>query len=227
MAFTTGKDTYLTINDSEGGPDLFEINLKGELLRVINLPDLVNNDWEDLSSASDGTLFIGDVGNNGNGRDSVQIYVLNPKSEPVGTIKFAYSISEGNSTGRENCEAFFYHDESLYLFSKADNINGGIARLYRLPARPGNYVAELIDEIAIKGQVTSADISPNGDTFVLLTYGKLLFFDIKHGKIDFKSPATCLKLVRKQTEAVMFLNKHDLLITNEQRDIFKVSEKKN
>lgn len=227
LAFTAKKNTYWTINDSGGGPELFEINEKGNLLHVINLPGLENNDWEDLTSAPDGTLFIGDFGNNNYSRDSVQINILNTKLVPEGTIKFKYSESNGNPTGKENCEAFFFHAGSLYLFSKSENINGGVTRLYRLPAQPGNYEAELIDEIAVKGQVTSADINPDGQSFVLLTYGKLLFFDITQDRIDFKAPAACLKMVKKQTEAIMYLNTNDLLITNEQRDVFRVSERKN
>lgn len=223
LALTGNKNTYWTINDSGGGTDLFEINSAGNIMDTKEIRNVANHDWEDLSSGREGELYIGDTGNNSFNRESVQIYILNNQSELTGTIHFSYEPSESNPAGREDCEAFFYSEDYLYLFTKSPEMNGGLVRLYRLPAKPGVFTAELLDQITINGQVTSADISPDGKEFVLLTYGKLLFFDISNGKIDFKSPAGCLKMVRKQTEAILYLNQDELLITNEQRTVFKLS----
>lgn len=213
------------MNDSGGGAEIYEINESGNLIRAKKLQNLINRDWEDLTSDPGGALYIGDIGNNGNSRDSLRIYILNPDLDLTGTINYSYEPSEGNRSGRENSEAFFFYDDSLYFFSKSNEIKGGSVRLYRLPAKPGNYQAEFIDEITINGQVTSADVSPDKQEFVLLTYGKLLFFDIKEGKIDFQLPSGCLKMANKQAEAILYLDSKQLLVTNEQRDIFRLSEK--
>lgn len=90
-----------------------------------------------------------------------------------------------------------------------------------MPSEQGNYTISPIDSIRIKTQVTSADISPDGKTFALLTYGKILLFGIEEGKINFKRPLGCFRIVRKQTEALIFLNNSDMLVTNEQKQIFR------
>lgn len=92
-----------------------------------------------------------------------------------------------------------------------------------MSAAPGTYSIAPLDSILIKTQVTSADISPDGKRFALLTYGKVLIFGIEENKVNFKNPLGCFKMSRKQTEAIIFLNNRDMMVTNEQRDIFRIT----
>jgi hypothetical protein len=58
--------------------------------------------------------------------------------------------------------------------------------LYQLPAESGDHILAPVDSIHINTQVTSADISPDGKTFALLTYGKILLFGVDNNRINFE-----------------------------------------
>jgi hypothetical protein len=95
--------------------------------------------------------------------------------------------------------------------------------MYRLPAEKGDYTISASDSIRIDAQVTSAAISPDGKTFALLTYGKVLLFETAGDNIDFSKPMACFRFSRKQTEAIEFLNNTDMLITNEQGGVYRTT----
>ena len=70
-------------------------------------------------------------------------------------------------------------------------------------------------------------ISPDGKTLALLTYGKVLLFDIAQG-MNLQHPTQCLKIARAQTEAIVFVNNTDFVISNERKgELWKVTKKKN
>lgn len=225
LARGQGRNTFWTHNDSGGESVLYEIDYKGALVSSLQVSDVPNRDWEDLAQSPEGVLYIADTGNNSNTRRSFQIYAVTPETSAVETITFRYadqdSLSSLTSGSQQyDCEAMFYHDQKLYLFSKNRIKTDHPVKLYEIPARAGDYVATPIDSIYIQGQVTGADISPDGKTFALLTYGKILLFGVESGRISFSQPQGCLRLVRKQTEGIMFLNNTDMLVTNEQRQVF-------
>ncbi|MFN3487790.1 MAG: hypothetical protein ACK4YV_01580 [Emticicia sp.] len=82
-----------------------------------------------------------------------------------------------------------------------------------------------VQNIFLKSPVTSADVSPNGKEFSLLSYGKIYVFEISDGKIDFSKPKSCIKVGRNQLEAIAYVNDTDLIMTNEQRKIYRVNRK--
>jgi len=101
-----------------------------------------------------------------------------------------------------------------------------MVKLYSLPDSAGDYQVYPQDSVYSKSMVTAADISPDGRTLALLTYGKVLFFDVSKG-INFKKPTYCLKIGRGQTEAILFVNNDDFIFTNERdRDLYLVKKKK-
>ena len=224
-----GKDvnSFWTHNDSGGKAELYEIDSAGKFLSVKKIDGATNTDWEDLAQEPDGTLYIGDFGNNNNTRRTLDIYKLPPNNADVEKIAFSYKDQKAFPPASDkliyDCEAFFYSNKSLYLFSKNLSTGNHYVRLYQMPAEKGTYTLSPIDSIRINTQVTSADISPDGKTFALLTYGKVLLFGIENGNINFKRPLGCFRLVKKQAEAIVFLNDSDMLITNEQREIFRVT----
>jgi hypothetical protein len=217
--------TFLTHNDSGGKPELYEFEINGKLLSTKTVPDAKNRDWEDLAEDEDGAIYIGDFGNNSNQRNDLAIYKHKPDSRVTEKISFSYKNQNISSSSKDlsfNCEAFFYHQKELYLFSKEHDKNGFV-KLYTLPAEPGSYSLSPVDSIRINSPVTAADISPDGKTFVLLTYGKILLFAVNDGKIDFSKPKGCFRFVKKQSEAILFLNNTDMLVTNEQGDMYRIT----
>lgn len=224
-----GKDsnTFWTHNDSGGKAELYEVDAAGKLLSVKKIDGAQNNDWEDLAQEEDGTIYIGDFGNNNNDRRMLEIYKVPPGTSVAQKISFSYAdqkvFLQSPNKGNYDCEAFFYDKSKLYLFSKNVGTKNHYVRLYQLPTEQGNYAISPMDSISIETPVTSADISPDGKTFALLTYGKILLFGIKNGEINFKQPLGCFRIVKKQLEALVFLNNTDMLITNEQREIFRIT----
>jgi hypothetical protein len=229
LARGKNASSFWTHNDSGGKAELYETDLTGKLLSVKKINGAVNTDWEDLAEEKDGTLYIGDFGNNSNTRRTLDIYKLPPNDAEVEKITFNYkdqkAFPPASSQLIYDCEAFFYSNKHLYLFSKNLSKGNQYVRLYQMPAEKGTYSLSPTDSIQINTQVTSADISPDGKTFALLTYGKVLLFGIDNGNINFKKPLGCFRVVRKQAEAILFLNDSDMLITNEQREVFRITRR--
>jgi len=223
----TQKNSFWTHNDSGGKPELYEIDSTGTLLSTKVIPNAQNLDWEDLAQDEDGTIFIGDFGNNGNSRRSLTVYKVPPGYAATEEITFNYADQKDFPPPPDqlnfDCEAFFYNKKNLFLFSKNRSQKNHFVKLYQLSAEKGNYSIAPVDSISIKTQVTSADISPDGKTFALLTYGKILLFGIDNGNINFKKPLGCFKFVKKQAEALIFVNNTDMIVTNEQRQIFRIT----
>jgi len=226
LAKVHGKNSFWTNNDSGGKPELYEIDSTGKLLSTRKIIDAQNKDWEDLTTDEKGNVYIGDFGNNSNSRQDLKVYVVPENNSRTETISFNYqdqtAFPQPAKVLNFDCEAFFYHDNFLYLFSKNRGSSKSV-RLYKLSSAPGIYSIAATDSITIKTQVTSADISPDGKTFALLTYGKILLFGIDGKEINFKQPIGCFRFVKKQSEALIFLNNTDLLVTNEQKDVFRIT----
>ncbi len=166
------------------------------------------------------------MGNNANNRRDLKIYIFSPTTATTDSITFRYATQSTFPPPPEaanfDCEAFFYYKNDLYLFSKNRSQTDRFVKLYRVPARAGDYTLAAQDSIVVKAQVTAADVNPSGTTFALLTYGKILLFAITKSGINFSQPTECIKIGKLQEEALIFLNDTDLLITNEQNRIYKL-----
>lgn len=216
------NQTLWTHNDSGGEPTLFRIDTQGQLIETRTLP-VPNRDWEEISSGPGGTLFVGDVGNNLQVRKDLVIWRLDSAQAPQGIfISYADQQSFPGTDPNFDCEAFFWYRNSLYLFSKDRARNNTKTKLYQTADRPGTYVLEPQAAFELDAQVTAADVSPNGQHFALLTYGKVLIFAIKDQKINFEHPVQCLRTGRKQTEALVFWDDQTLWISNEQGKLFRL-----
>ncbi|GAB3178489.1 hypothetical protein GCM10027291_44030 [Telluribacter humicola] len=227
LAMGRGDNTFWTHNDSGGGSVLYEVDHRGALVSTFQVSDIPNQDWEDLAQSPEGILYIADTGNNSNTRRSFNIFAVSPETSRAETITFRYAEQDSQpslapESQQYDSEAMFYYNQKLYLFSKNRTKTDHSVKLYEVPTQAGDYVVTPVDSIAIQGQVTGADISPDGKTYALLTYGKILLFGVESGRINFNHPLGCLRLVKKQTEGIMFLNNTDLLVTNEQRQVFKL-----
>ncbi|KQS32723.1 hypothetical protein [Dyadobacter sp. Leaf189] len=226
LARSQNANIFWSHNDSGGKPELYGFDLSGKLISIKTIPQARNADWEDLAEDKLGNIYIGDFGNNAAIRSEYEIYKHNTLDSTTQVIKFKYAEQQKpskNSAGRIfDSEAFFHHGNSLYLFSK----NWGddpVVRMYRISDKPGDYVVSVADSIPVNAQVTSADISPDGKRFVLLTYGKVLVFEVSDEGVNFSKPVGCFRLVKKQNEAILFLNNTDMLVTAEQGDMYRIT----
>lgn len=240
LALAADTNALWTLNDGGGKNELYQVDRRGHLLSTLVLPGTRNVDWEELAKDSLGYLYVGDFGNNWSLRRDLKIYRVQP-SQPrqISLITFRYADQQGFPpvfTPRNfDCEAFFWYRDSLYLFSK--NWSGLAEKLYILPAAPGDYVAQVKDTATLDNQadrydkktlVTSADISPDGKWFALLTYGKVFLFKIERGMINFRHLFAKLDMDKDETgqiEALVFINNTDFVFTNEEGKIFLARRK--
>lgn len=216
------SENLLTINDSGGEPVLYEVNKKGELIEVHPVPGARNIDWEELAVDDKGNIYIGDFGNNKSKRKNLTVYKYKNGETTKINFRFADQTFDENAVNEYDCEAFFWENDSLYIFTKSWVSGKKKSRLYVSPDHPGTYDLYPKDEITIRAQVTGADISPSNDSFVLINYGKIFFFKIEDGNINFKHPQWCVSMAKSQTEAIMYENENTILFTNEQRRIFRM-----
>jgi hypothetical protein len=223
------EGTFFTMNDDTWN-EIYEINQSGKLIQTHTIVGSRNYDWEELAKDTSGNLFIGDIGNNGNRRKDLQIYICNlaADKDSLKTIRFNYEDQKDFPPIKKeqnfDCEAFFYFKDSLYLFSK--NRGNKTEKLYTLPAKPGKYVAQNTAKVKLKGMVTAADISPDGSKFALLTYGYIYLFNVLNQQINFSSPRACIKFSKaKQAEGIVFINNDDMLISNENQYLFLAKKK--
>ncbi|MEO1263125.1 MAG: T9SS type A sorting domain-containing protein [Bacteroidota bacterium] len=160
-----------------GNPDqLYEIDtLNGSIKQTFTIPLADNLDWEDLAEDEE-HLYIGDFGNNFGNRTDLRIYKILKSDFLSGTIspeliEFSYSDQTDFTSLPNNndydCEAFFFWNDSLHLFSK--NWVNLKTRHYVLPVTPGQHTAQLRDSLDADGLITAADISTDGSA-VLIGY---------------------------------------------------------
>lgn len=169
-----------THNDSGNPPYLHALDTtQGHVLRSVFISGAINKDWEELTQ-SNTHLFIGDFGNNNGNRKDLKIYsialgdlehtewdTLIPE-----VIAFHYPDQTDFSPAMNNndydAEACIYYRDSLFIFTK--NWASQNTRLYRIPAVPGSWPAELIDSFNVNGLITAAAIHPDGKHIVLTGY---------------------------------------------------------
>jgi hypothetical protein len=219
------------IEDGGNPAKIYQVDLKGNLLKEFEVKNAKNEDWEDLTADPDGHVYIGDLGNNQHNRQELLIYKIpDPRTESgdkIGAeqIKLRYPAGKGSrSKGGHDAEALFYREGFLYIITK-DRAKPftGEAFIYKVPAKEGTYEARLVGNFTPcreRGvcEITAADISPDGKRVVLLGYGTLWVFsdfntdDFTSGKL------TTINLgVTTQLESVGFLDERTLLLSDEKR----------
>jgi hypothetical protein len=258
------ENVWWVHNDSGDGPRLFAIDSTGSVhvppwrqgrfsagasvdtsddppWPGLHLGGAAHIDYEDLA-LRDSTLYVGDIGNNGNARRDLGIYVVpepfyhTRRTRPKKYIRFAYPEQETFPAQRwhYDAEALFVVDGRLYLLTKyrrgqqIDSSKPGTT-LYRLDTEHPHRVNALtvVDEHDTIPVPTAAALSPSGDRLAVLGYNTLWLFPRPADGVHWLSteprrlqlPADRLQ----QAEAVTWDDPRTLRITNEQRDLFLVT----
>lgn len=219
---------YITHNDANNKPYLYEIDEKGHLVQTYKLK-IPNVDWEDLTSDDKGNLYISDTGNNDNKRKELAVYKVNAENmQQVQPIRFTYEDQPAKTSKKDkldfDCEALFWHDSNLYLITK-DRNKKGVARVYRLPDKPGNYKAQKVGTIKMTDLVTGAAISPDASAVALLSEEKVhLYQNVSSVDKFYEGKAKEIKLSGAgQTEGIMFKDDNTLILTSEGGNLYRYS----
>lgn len=225
LARGTRPGTFYTHADAGNAPVLFEIDAQGKLLNSLKLP-VENTDWESLAQDNRGNLFVTDAGNNDNSRRDLAIYRLNPaRPQEVGRISFAYADQRAfpptKADRNFDCEASLWHNGQLYLFTK-DRAQHSTSKVYTLPDQPGKHTAKLLTQLAIDGEVTGADLSPDGRHLALLGREQLFLLEGNNLAEALKATPKVISLNGAgQTEGVVFTDNGTLVISTEQGTIYQ------
>jgi len=208
-----------THNDSGDKPYLYALDRHDlTLISRVKIKKATHRDWEDLSYF-EGSLVIGDFGNNRSKRDDLTLYFIdepNPykkkKAKVTKVVQFSYSDQTQDDRRNYDCEAMFSYNKRLYLLTKhRDDRN---TTLYKLE---GNVAQKILD-YPIDGKVTGAD--SNGRYIAVLTYDMLYLLEptktsdnIFDGKIYKKH------INAGQVEGVAF-SKQKISVVNEAGELF-------
>lgn len=167
-----------THNDSGNQPTLFQIDsATGSITRTVYISNAANIDWEAVTQDND-YIYIGDFGNNSGARQNLRILKIS-KSDmessdtiEAGFIHFSYpgqvDFTPTNNLTNFDCEAFFFHNDSLHLFSK--NWANLYTYHYTLPTDTGTYAALLRESHFVDLLITDAAIDHTSGNIVLLGY---------------------------------------------------------
>ncbi|MBN8706661.1 MAG: hypothetical protein J0L62_12365 [Bacteroidetes bacterium] len=236
-------NTYWIHNDSGDEARIFAINKNGELLfpegsdnyRGLYITGATNVDWEDIANDDQGNLYISDMGNNANKRKDMAIYIvkepdpLTVTSVPaVSRIPVYYPDQTEFPPKKDNfdTEAMFWTGGKIYVMTKhrADTYT----RLYRLDSLKTDKPNGLtyLGTFDTGEKVTAADVSPDGKSIAVLTYKNVwLFTQTKTSKYWLDGEAKMLPIAAIQDEGICFDGADVLVITNEQRSIYRVPVK--
>jgi hypothetical protein len=221
----TGGSHFWSLDDS-GGPVIHKIANDGSLVKSITVSNASNRNWEDLThDVNRNYMFIGDFGNNNCDRTNLRVYRIPYPSSATGStttadvINFTYPDQTRFPARWLNfdCEAFFHFQGKLYLFTKADGSAVGYTKLYSIPDAPGTYVACLLDSFYTNDRTTSADISPDGKSVVLISNTHIHLFKNFQGKDFFGGQHTQLNIAGSwtQKEGVSFSSNNEIYLTDE------------
>ncbi|WP_452232395.1 hypothetical protein [Lacinutrix sp. MEBiC02595] len=224
------SDLIWMVNDSGNKPILFGLNTKGEIKKELEI-EAKNHDWEDLASDPEGNIYIGDFGNNESKRKNLAILKVSASdlqsdtSVEIERISFKYPEQEKFPPKKKkryfDCEAFFYSNNSFYLFTKS-RVKGdfGKTSLYKIPANAGMHEAEFLGTYSnctdLRCWITAADISPDGTKMVLLNQKSVLLFTNFKGNDFFNGTIKEFPFgYESQKEGISFKDNNTVYITDE------------
>jgi len=219
---------FFAHNDSGDGPNVFVgFSLDFSTMVKLRLDGAGAYDWEDIA-VIDGELLIADTGDNLRVRSPVTLYraryletAAGGRLERTGTYPVAYP------DGKHDAEALFALDGKPVIISKDRGEGTGVytfdALIDSTALEPGRVnVARRIGTLQLEPgeQVTGADLSPDRQTVVLLTYRRILRYPVS--RLD-GEPEGATRISLLQCEAICFQGDR-LVIANEQREVYVIDD---
>lgn len=203
-----------TIEDAGNKNNIYGVDLKGNIVKDIDISNSNNIDWEDLTSDKQGNLYIGDFGNNSKNRDDFTIYKISDlNSDKTKAERINFLLPK--TIKPKDFEAFFLFNNYFYIFSKENKSS----MLFKVPNRLGKHIAQKAFKFNLKGKnlkITAADISKDGKTLLLLNHDKLWKITDFEGDNFFEGKIQELKFDHNsQKEGVCFKDANSVYITDE------------
>jgi len=193
-------DVLWALNDGGNGAQLHAVGTRGQHHATVEVEGVANTDWEDLAGFTlDGTayLLVADIGDNGGLRHTLQLHAV---PEPTrlqdgARVRPTWSVAFRWPDGARDAEAIAVDAAAgqVLLVTKRRYP----PELYAVPLRPGTHDvqdATLLGHLAgvprateaeregdperarLRGQVTAADLSPDGRMLAVMTYDDVLLY---------------------------------------------------
>ncbi len=218
-------DIYWVHNDSGNAPMLFAIRADGSLVQAFRT-SVMNVDWEDIATDSEGRLYIGDIGNNFGLLPVRVIYRLNepdpnqPAEEALSVpLASYYRFPDGD---RFDAEALVIRGNQALIIAK--RLDGRAAEVYALPIDPPSPLIRpaLPTHVAtlpgFTEPVTGADLTSDGRFLAVCGLDVVRVYEILEDP-PWKLVGEYRFRVNDQVEAICW-NGADLRLCGEQGGVY-------
>jgi hypothetical protein len=169
-------DTVLTVNDSGSGPVLHVVDR--ETGRTVGRTTYTSDDVVDVEALSpglDGTVLVGDIGDNRHARMYVSVYEL-PAPTPGDRTVSARRYDLAYQGGPRDAEALLVHPVTGRLYVVSKGLFGG--QVFQAPPRLSTDRVNVLRPIGpTGGMITDGAFFPDGRNAVLRSYGKAFLYD--------------------------------------------------
>lgn len=254
LAKSERGDFYWTHNDSGDSPRLFAIDAEGTPLwpawrrlafaewQGHAIANAAHFDWEAVALHA-GVLYIADVGNNGNARRDLGVYVVH-EPDPLAVdkmralrflpVRYPDQKEHPGAVWHFDCESVFVDGGKLHFITKhrqskrIDRPERG-AKLYRLDTAH----TDRQNALTLVGQhdgilwATDAALSADGARLVVASMDALWMFERPAAQGDWFSGKAWKQALEarvvKQLEAIAWIDAQTLLLINEQRDVMRAN----
>lgn len=216
-------DVWWTHNDSGSSAVLYATTAAGKLIGQVSLPGAANLDWEDIALDSLGNLWVGDIGDNLRWRSSLTVYRVKEPDPRAAKTARATPFALAYPDGPRDAEGLFAWNKRLFLISKMapPALTGVYAVEPRQSEKP--TVMKRVATLRLSWPITGADLSRDGKRLALAACQGVYVF-IGEGEVEQilqQRPHRLELRGKRQVEAVGF-DGYDLILTNEQRQLFRV-----
>jgi len=214
-------------DDSGTGPLVFAIDLEGRLLAEIVLEGAPAVDWEDIAieevAGGPDRLWIGDVGDNAaravgrEPRESVSIIrIEEPEVDleraPIVETRTRFDVITLHYPDRPHDSEAIAIDPAtgdLLVFGKENEPGSEVYRAAAPIADGADVVLEVIARLGCGPMITASDISPDGRTLLVRTYGSVLAWERRGGEpwsqVLARPPRAMPVMSEPQGESIAFL----------------------
>ena len=181
---------YVVVNDGAdeaSGRRIFFLDRSCRVTRAVAYPSRPR-DTEDLARGTDGTLWVGDIGDNGKSRDSIGVWRLARGARAPALFRLSYP------DGAHDAEALLVGGDGIPVVVTKDPFTAGVyvpdgplrAGATTPLRRAGEFPIPLSgtsNPFGFKGRlvVTGGAVSPDGRRVALRTYADAFEFDVPDG----------------------------------------------